>query len=530
MTSTHLPFASDLRTLLLPSGETEQGQPWRLLTAWLAVAFALRAVVALGGDFVLHPDEIMQYLEPAHRAVFGNGIVFWEFQYGGRSWIVPGFVASILWLHDYVGLGVPWVYVYVVKLVFCAISLLVPWGAYHLARRVLGEASARTALILVCLWPYLVVFAHKPFTEFLSTSMLFGALGLACRPVSELKKSAFAFGAILALVGAVRMQYLPLALLVWIARAALANRAWLLASAGGVAFVIFLVGLIETLTWGKPFHSYYSNFLLNIELDKIRTTQDWHFYLPRLLYATAGGVLVMLYAFCRHPRRHMLVLLMTLATIILHMSLGHKEFRFVFVLFPLCLIVVGDQMAMWSKRWPRLFSQRTAVEIGIVSLVVVVGNLVDDRWLHKANSYERGDAKYLIGQGNMFDVYLDLAKLEDVKGVLHVSDPYFNTPGYYYLHHDVPLYDTHSFRKAMESADSPEQLFSHVVSIDGQIALPDLIMLGGVGDEYSYGFIEGVDTVRLWKSNTPNTVNTDATRMLSDVLGYDEPPVFEFAQ
>ena len=44
---------------------------WKLVPLVLALAFAARAAVALTGDFVLHPDEIMQYLEPAHRLAFG---------------------------------------------------------------------------------------------------------------------------------------------------------------------------------------------------------------------------------------------------------------------------------------------------------------------------------------------------------------------------------------------------------------------------------------------------------------------------
>ena len=87
----------------------------------LALAFAARAAVALSGDFVLHPDEIMQYLEPAHRLVFGNGVTYWEYFYGARSWLVPGFVAGVLTLFDALGLGEPAWYVGGVELVFCTL-------------------------------------------------------------------------------------------------------------------------------------------------------------------------------------------------------------------------------------------------------------------------------------------------------------------------------------------------------------------------------------------------------------------------
>ena len=36
-----------------------------------------------------HPDETIQYLEQAHRIVFGYGVVPWEFRYFIRSWLIP---------------------------------------------------------------------------------------------------------------------------------------------------------------------------------------------------------------------------------------------------------------------------------------------------------------------------------------------------------------------------------------------------------------------------------------------------------
>ena len=68
----------------------------------------------------------MQYLEPAHRLVFGSGVTYWEFFYGVRSWLLPGAVAGLLKLFDAVGLGQPFWYIGGVKLAFCALSLVIP--------------------------------------------------------------------------------------------------------------------------------------------------------------------------------------------------------------------------------------------------------------------------------------------------------------------------------------------------------------------------------------------------------------------
>ena len=157
-------------------------RPWKYVPLVLALAFVARAVVALSGDFVLHPDEIMQYLEPAHRLVFGSGVTFWEYFYGACSWLVPGTVAGVLKLFDALGLGQPFWYVDGVKLLFCAVSLTIPAGMYVFARRHFGETAGRAALLAGAFWYELVGFAHKPMTEFVATAPLVALLALCVRP------------------------------------------------------------------------------------------------------------------------------------------------------------------------------------------------------------------------------------------------------------------------------------------------------------------------------------------------------------
>ena len=162
--------------------QTSDEPVWKFLWPVLAVAFAVRAAIALSGDFMLHPDEIMQYLEPAHDAVFGNGVVYWEIFYGVRSWLVPGLAAGVIALLDAAGLGHPMWYVGGVELTFCAVSLLIPAGMYFFARRHLDETAARVALIAGAFWYELGGFAHKPMTEFVATALLMVLLALCVRP------------------------------------------------------------------------------------------------------------------------------------------------------------------------------------------------------------------------------------------------------------------------------------------------------------------------------------------------------------
>ena len=455
-----------LRQELLPP--LDGARPWRLLPAWLALALALRALVALGGDFVLHPDEIMQYLEPAHKAVYGYGVTYWEFYVGARSWIVPGFVAAILWLLELVGLGTPAVYVYVVKLAFCLLSLLVPWGAYHFARRLVGESAARVALVLACVWPYIVVFAHKPFTEFVATSLFFAALGVLGRSDGSRAAAAFAFGALLGAVAMVRLHYIPTAGLLWLAATwALGLRFGLQSAAAGLG-VVLAAGALDWLTWGRPFQSYFLNIVMNLRFDQARDAQEWYFYLHRLLFVSAGGALVAIWAVVARPRRLALVAALFVVTLLVHSLAVHKELRFVYVLHGLWIIALASFAVSFFRAVVPARLLGWAGALAGAFFVAVVSGALSDQWLHRAHSQERGDVNYLFGQSNMFEIYLELSRDPALRGVAHISDPYFNTPGYYYLHRKVPFYDAFTLKPVVEATPDPTELerrFSHIVGV-----------------------------------------------------------------
>src|ERR1051325_4135581 len=60
------------------------------------VAVGLRLVPIIVEPSLNWGDEIFQTLEPAHRLVYGYGLVTWEVQLGMRSWLLPGFAAGII--------------------------------------------------------------------------------------------------------------------------------------------------------------------------------------------------------------------------------------------------------------------------------------------------------------------------------------------------------------------------------------------------------------------------------------------------
>lgn len=455
-------WVSRLRQLAYPVA-TEPG--WRALPYLLLLALILRVLVGLSGDFVVHPDEIMQYLEPAHRVVFGSGITYWEMFYGGRSWLLPGVVAGILWLCKLIGLGSTAVYVPVVKIFFCVTSLLIPWGTYHFTRARFNENSARLALLLTCLWPFFIGFAHKPLTEFVATGMLLGGMALATMPFAQRDKGAALVGFILALTAFVRFQYAPLALLAWLVFLVdKPTRIILITITASTLAAIFVAG-VEWYTWGWPYKSYYLNLMFNLIKSQYEPA-DYVFYFPRLVYMTAGLALLAVWAFGRQPRRYWLPAIMVLIILILHTQENHKEVRYIFVLIPLCLIICADWIDGLAGRAEvlRHWVHGVTATYVLVFSVLVLGNIIPGlRWLHSAQSHERGEITFLRKHSSIWSIYRDLATRENVAGVLHIGDPYFNTPGYYYLNRNIPFYDF-QIEEYLNQGIKLNYLVSHIVT------------------------------------------------------------------
>jgi hypothetical protein len=80
-----------------------------LVTAGLllivTVAVLLRLVPILFVPSMNWGDEVFQTVEPAHRLVYGYGLMTWEFQLGMRSWLLPGTIAGLIELGRMVGNG-----------------------------------------------------------------------------------------------------------------------------------------------------------------------------------------------------------------------------------------------------------------------------------------------------------------------------------------------------------------------------------------------------------------------------------------
>ena len=565
--------ALDAAPDLLLHPRTPDEPVWKLLWPVLGLAFAVRAAVALSGDFVLHPDEIMQYLEQGHRAAFGNGVIYWEFFYGARPWLVPGLVAGVLKLFAVAGLDQPAWYVGGVKLVFCAISLAVPAGMYFFARRHFDEAAARVALLAGAFWYELVGFAHKPLTGFVATSLLTALLALCLQPPRTGRAWAWLAALPAVLAAAIRWQYAPLALALLgvcflravrppeegddeagtprhgtartggrpVGRRADWRAGTQLALAAVVCFLA--VGAIDAATWGDgPFHSYLTNFRFNAVLSEISGSADspgWQ-YLRWLTVAGAGLSVLCAAAALRDLRRYGFLLALIALILVPHTALAHKEYRFIFAVVPLWLLVGADvavrltgPVGRAARALRGVAAKRRAVGVygaagaafAAVSLAGILNALPLQHEVY-AGAYAPGQLplRFIGGHDPVFRAYRHLAEAPGVEAVWHVDRPYFNLPGYYYLHRKVPFYDSltgngHDFYDDLQAV---RVSVSHIVTEDPGVSVPGYALDKEFGAVRVLRREAGEPPIRRWRHFAP-TVTSAIDRRIMGRIDPDGP-------
>ncbi|MBZ0214976.1 MAG: hypothetical protein K8F25_00345, partial [Fimbriimonadaceae bacterium] len=142
------------------------------LGLFLVLSLATRMIIAVLFPSAYHPDETFQYWEQGYRLAFGYGIVPWEYRTGIRSWIVPGFLASIMSVVDYLGgSGVVWRAV--IQFILSACSLSIVLTAFFWAKKLSGIGAAILAGFITSIWFELIYFSGKPLTEVMAAATLF---------------------------------------------------------------------------------------------------------------------------------------------------------------------------------------------------------------------------------------------------------------------------------------------------------------------------------------------------------------------
>ena len=332
------------------------GQRWGF-AAILLVAAALRAWVALTSGPV-HPDEIFQYLEQAHRNAFGHGVVTWEYRYGMRSWLLPLLLSVPMRIGAWIAPAGD-LYLILPRLTVAALSLILVVGAYGLGAR-LSRFHGFVAMAVAATWYDIVYFGGHVLTEPAATALILAAGGILLAERPEGRQLALA-GLLLGFAGILRFHYLPavggLVLLTcgweWRER-------WLPLIVGGL--VAAAAGAAVDLSMGQvPFGWIAANFGQNILADRasgygVEPPLAYFATLNHLWGTAVAALLVLLLVPVLRPYRALLWA--AAINLLLHSLIGHKELRFIFLSVAILVVVAAIGSAELVRRLEPVLRKR----------------------------------------------------------------------------------------------------------------------------------------------------------------------------
>jgi len=315
----------------------------------LLLALALRlAVLAIATP--AHSDEVFQYFETAHRLVFGQGVVTWEWRAGMRGWLLPVLVGGPMWLGGVLAPG-SGLYLLLPKLLATVASLVVVTVAWRLGER-LSRLHAQVAGFVAAIWYEFIYFAPHVMSETAGVLLILPAAWLLVDKARWSWPRLALAGALLAAAVTIRFQYAP-------AVAALAvaacirdlRRCWLPLLAGGA--VGLLPSILADLAMGAtPFAWVLQNVRLNLIEHRAEAfsssgplgyvSEAWPrlalWAIPLIALAAVGAV--------RYPA----LAWMAAVNLVFHSAIAHKEYRFVLLSVFAVVLLAAIGTADWVAR------------------------------------------------------------------------------------------------------------------------------------------------------------------------------------
>ena len=368
--------------------------------AWILVlALAVRIAVALSFPNIIAPDEVFQFLEQAHRLVFGQGIVPWEFQVGLRSWFIPIILAAPMAL-AHVVFASPLAGLALIRVLLVMASLPLVWTAAKWGDRFYGSQGMWIAGTFTALWPDLWLMAPHPLEEVFSADILVPAIyaieTLGTRaPLRQIALVSFMLGSALA----IRIQIAPAIAIAGIVLCGRDIQRWRIGILAG-AIPLLISGLLDWITWGEPFRSLWLNIYLNVFLGVAKNQfganptsyfiymmgLDWLWTLPAMVFLCWRGSKILPVAGYS-----------VIAIIITHSLIAHKEYRFIFPAIALAAPLAGVGLAeVWV--YLRKNDQLSTPRI-ILGAFLLIGPICSP-WIYFMLNF----------QTNSFQVFEDIAK------------------------------------------------------------------------------------------------------------------------
>lgn len=443
---------------------TKARRRWLVLGLCLAT-FLPRAYVAVADAGLVWADEIFQTLEQGHRLAFGYGLVPWEFKVGARSWLLPGVIGGVMKALAALGIGSGAGLAVACKLMFALLAVVALYPLLRLAEALGGILALVLLGLLASAFPASLLYSSRVLSEVASVPFVAWGLHLLLpwgmaggdTGARAAGKRGFAgrvlplllAGALLGLSVLLRYQnaiLLPPIVLIVAARRGLRRASWL---AGSMTVILLLGGLLDWVTWERPFQS----LVVYLRFNLVESgANQWGiakrgFYLWTMLGCNGPAVLVLALGFLAGLRRTWPIATLVLLYGLVLSAVAHKELRFLVPVLPLFLVCAAVGLGRLLSKLPYPAARRRtaawALGLSLIALFALRAPKVtfkDIGQFMPAPSLGGPTSKLVWGAfGERNRLLEQAARHADLCGLAAPAmNPYW-TGGYTYLHRRVPM-------------------------------------------------------------------------------------------
>ncbi len=377
----------------------------------------LRCLMALLSRGYFVPDETWQSVEVAHKLVFGNGYLTWEWRHGLRSYLHPALFAWIFQLLKVLNLDTPFLISVCPRIFQGFLSAAGDAAIVKFFQLTFAKNSASFVLIYASNW-FLLYASSRTLINTLEMNLTSMALLLYVQ-----KRTSY--------VGLIAIAFMmrPTTAIFWLPIVVVdvltskSLRQFCCQMLPQAVLVPLGVVLVDSSFYGQPWTIVPWNFLRVNLLNNVSEqygVHPWHWYFSNFILASTLGVATypFMKGLCKSFKSQKVIAFSFAWSFLVFSTLGHKEHRFLLPLLPLmtCFIAVGlpnfaTRPWNFARPWGCLY---------------VVANVALALYLS------------LIHQAGPMSVVTYLSSQPDSKGILYLT-PCHGTPFYSHIHWDIPM-------------------------------------------------------------------------------------------